>query len=152
MLTIVSNDEIRHLHENPEFMDDLEEGQHTKCDLDKAWQGIHWLLTGSTGGGDAPLCYLLSGGQEVSFADTGYGPPHTLTSEEVSSWDDAPSRISREDLAPHFDAKAMLAAEIYPEIWEDEYSLEYLLKRYDQLKTFVADARKQNAGLLIYLT
>jgi Domain of unknown function (DUF1877) len=152
LLTVMTNDEIRQLHDNPEFMDELTEGQRTSFDLDKAWAGIHWLLNGDNCGGNTPLFYLLSGGQEVNFVDPGYGPPHTLTSEEVVAWDDALSGISCDELAGRFDAKAMLAAEIYPEIWEDPESREYLLRRYDELKIFVAAGRKQNAGLLVYLT
>src|SRR5690242_18007628 len=45
--------------------------------LDKAWQGIHYLLTGTAWGGEPPWNTLLAGGTELPGAgeEWGYGPP-----------------------------------------------------------------------------
>jgi hypothetical protein len=152
IFTVISDDEIQQLHDSPERIDDFTSDKRTTTDLDKAWQGIHWLLTGSEFCTDEPLCYLVAGGQEVSFADFGYGPPRTLTSSQIAAWDDALSKISPEELGRRFDAKAMLAAKIYPQIWIEPDSLNYLLDSYRRLKDFVAASRKTQSGLLIYLS
>ena len=151
-LTVVSDEEIRELHNSPERIDSLIDESHTSIDLDKAWHGIHWLLTGSAFGDDASFSYLAAGGKEVSLADFGYGPPRTITSVQVAEWDDTLSKISRDELAGRFDAKAMLAAEIYPQIWAEADSLDYLLQAYIRLKDFVAAAKRKQSGLLIYLS
>ena len=152
ILTVVSDDEIQQLHDSPERIDDFTSDKRTTTDLDKAWQGIHWLLTGSAFSTDEPLCYLLARGQEVSFTDFGYGPARTLTSSQVAAWDDALSKISSEQLGRRFDAKAMLAADVYPQIWIEPDSLDYLLDAYRRLRDFVTAARRAQAGLLVYLS
>jgi hypothetical protein len=35
-------------------------------DLDKAWQPLHFLLTGTAWEGDEPGCYLVRGGEELA--------------------------------------------------------------------------------------
>ena len=157
ILMFASDDEIRQLLENPESICEFIEAERTSTDLDKAWHGIHWLLTGSADGGDEPLCYLLAGGEPVGDVDVGYGPARALTSGQVASWDGALAQISREELARRFDPQAMLDADIYPETWAriingEEDTLEYLLQAYGGLRDFVAAARKERSGLLVYLS
>jgi hypothetical protein len=43
----------------------LERGQTSSVHLEKAWHGLHFLLTGSAGESGVPLGFLLEGGQEV---------------------------------------------------------------------------------------
>lgn len=157
ILVFASDDEIRQLLSEPETIDEFLEQDRTSTDLDKAWHGIHWLLTGSADGGDEPLCYLLAGGDPVGDVDVGYGPARALTSHQVAAWDDALSELSIEELARRFDPKAMLDAKIYPEIWArsisgQEDTLDYLLQAYFGLRDFVAAARKERSGLLVYLS
>jgi hypothetical protein len=152
ILKVISDDEIRQLHDAPERIDDFTNDKRATADLDKAWQGIQWLLTGSAFCTDEPLCYLVAGGQEVSFTDFGYGPPRTLTSSQVAAWDDELFKISLENLMRHFDAKAMLATDIYPQIWSESDSSDYLSQAYRRLKDFVAAAQEKRLGLLVYLT
>ena len=157
ILVFASDDEISQLHSQPESIYEFIEQERTSTDLDKAWHGIHWLLTGSADGGDEPLCFLLAGGKTVGDVDIGYGPARTLTSEQVAAWDVALSHISREELARRFNPKAMRDADIYPQIWArnikgEEDTLDYLLQAYGNLRDFVATARKERSGLLVYLS
>jgi hypothetical protein len=46
-------------------------------DLEKSWQGIHYLLTGTAWEGDPPLNFLLAGGREVDI-EIGLGPPASI--------------------------------------------------------------------------
>ena len=157
ILVFASDDEIRRLLAQPWSIYEFIEEERTSTDLDKAWHGVHWLLTGSADGGDEPLCYLLAGGEQVGDVDVGYGSARALTSKQVASWDSALAQVSREELARRFDPKAMLAAGIYPQIWarsikgEDD-TLDYLLQAYGGFRDFVAAARKERSGLLVYLS
>ena len=36
-----------------------------QLDVDKAWHGLHFLLTGTADGGAEPASYLLTGGEEL---------------------------------------------------------------------------------------
>ena len=78
--------EIDNLLAHPEHVGDVldsnEAGPGGELDLDKAWHGIHFLLTGSAWEGEEPLCYLLAGGQEVGDEDVGYGPARVLRPRE----------------------------------------------------------------------
>ena len=157
ILVFANDDEIRQLLAEPERIEDFISEERTSTDLDKAWHGIHWLLTGSADGGDEPHCYLLAGGEQVGDVDVGYGPARALTSRQVATWDDALTKISREELGRRFEPKAMLDADIYPQIWAssikgEEDTLDYLLQAYAGLRDFVAAARRERSGLLVYLS
>ena len=156
-LVFATDEEIRQLLANPECIEHFLGEERTSTDLDKAWHGIHWLLTGTAEAGREPLCYLLVGGEQVGDVDVGYGPARALTSQQVGAWHDALSRISREQLAERFDPKAMLHADIYPQIWDrsitgEEDTLDYLLQAYGGLRDFVAASNREQSGLLVYLS
>ena len=51
--------------------------------LDKAWHGIHFLLTGSAWEGDEPLNFLVTAGEPIEGTDSGYGEDRLFTSEQV---------------------------------------------------------------------
>ena len=99
----------------------------------------------------------MAGGEQVGDVDVGYGPARALTSQQVAAWDDALTKISREELGRRFEPKAMLDADIYPQIWArsikgEEDTLDYLLQAYAGLRDFVAAARRERSGLLVYLS
>jgi hypothetical protein len=48
-------------------------GKGDELEVDKAWHGLHFLLTGSAWEGSFPLNFIVAGGQEVGD-DLGYGP------------------------------------------------------------------------------
>lgn len=125
-------------------------------DLDKAWHGIHYLLTGSAYEGDAPLDFLVAGGREVGDIDVGYGPARVLTSAETRRVRDALRLLDDETLRSRFDPRDMMEKEIYPEIWDrppaDEDTLGYLIDNLQVLRTFLDKAVAQNVGLVLYLS
>ena len=60
----VRPDDIQRL-EQAEVYSGLERGQTQSVHLEKAWHGLHFLLTGRAGESGVPLGFLLEGGQEV---------------------------------------------------------------------------------------
>lgn len=134
------------------FIFDGEEDED-KVDIDKAWHGIHYLLTGSASGGEPPLDFLLSGG-EVIGADEGHGPPRAFTSEEVAAIWKALEGVDADKLREHYDGVAMTRLGIYPEsIWShagqacDE--ADYPIKNFVRLRRLIARAVEQDEGLLL---
>jgi hypothetical protein len=74
-----------------------------ELDVDKAWQGLHFLFTGDAWSGEPPLDFIGSGGTEVGEADVGYGPARAFTSAEVREISAALDDITRDELAPRFE-------------------------------------------------
>ena len=95
----------------------LGEPEGISTDLDKAWHGIHYLLTGSASEGDAPLSFLVSEGRAVGAIHVGYCPARVFTAAETRTILQAIEGISDEDLRSRFDPGDMTAKKIYPEIW-----------------------------------
>ncbi|HWG42266.1 MAG TPA: YfbM family protein [Gemmataceae bacterium] len=138
--------------EQAEVSSGLERGQTPSVHLEKAWHGLHFLLTGSAGESDVPLGFLLEGGQEVG-EDDGYGAPRLFQPGEVQQINAALAPISDDELWSRFDPELMEAESIYPCIWdeeEDELRDEYLTY-FHELKQVVAQAGEGGMGLLVTL-
>ncbi len=132
---------------------DLEEWEGRSQDLEKAWQGIHYLLTMTAWEGDPPLNFLLKGGREVPVLVVGYGAARIITSQEARTIHNALSEITFDHLQSRFNPSDMMSKEIYPEIWDrdptDDDTLGYLLEYFKLLKRFVADAVGNQLGFVI---
>ena len=61
--------------------------------LEKAWHGLHFLLTGDPWGGSGHAAFLLAGGREVG-EDMGYGPARVIDAAEVREIDQALHRLA----------------------------------------------------------
>ncbi len=139
--------------ERAEAYPSLERGQIPSVHLEKAWHGLHFLLTGSAGESGVPLGFLLEGGQEVG-EDDGYGAPRLFQPGEVQQINAALAPISDDELWGRFDPELMEAEDIYPCIWdekEEELRDEYLTY-FHELKKVVAQAAEGGMGLLVTLS
>ena len=131
-----------------------EEGLTT--DLDKAWHGIHYLLTRTAWEGQPAGNFLVTGGREVGDLDVGYGPARVLTypqkREQRRDW---LNNIEEDELRSRFNPEDMLAKEIYPDIWardpEEDDTLGYLWSART-LRGFLNQAVDEGLGILVYLT
>jgi Domain of unknown function (DUF1877) len=85
-----------------------------ELDVDKAWHGLHFLLTGSAWEGSFPLNFIVAGGEEVGD-DLGYGPARGLNSNDVRKIDAALEPLTPEELGQRFDAPRMTELQIYPD-------------------------------------
>ena len=134
----------------------LVDGEGVSTDLDKAWHGIHYLLTGTAGDGGKPFNFLLAGGCQVGDIDVGYGPARVLSASETRAAHEALTQLSDDDLRRRFDPAEMTRKEVYPEIWdrppEEDDTLSYLLEYVRTLRGFLAQAVEQRQGLVVYLT
>ncbi|WP_366515668.1 YfbM family protein [Solimonas marina] len=134
----------------------LDEGEVAETDLDKAWHGIHFLLTQTAWEGEAPLNFLLAGGAEAGDIDLGHGTGRALLSNEVAAIASALEAINESTLRERFSPDQMMRLEIYPEIWDrpldEDDSLAYCLEYFEVLRSFVSDAALRNVGIIIYVT
>jgi hypothetical protein len=122
-------------------------------DLDKAWHGLHYLLTGTVWAGDPPLNFLVTGGRDVGDEEIGLGPPRTLSPSETRDVASALAALSDDDVQARFAPGEMMRLEIYPEIWDrdpaTEDTLGYLMEYLAQLRGTVASVVARGHGLLV---
>ncbi|MET4108728.1 YfbM family protein [Hymenobacter sp. UYP22] len=151
--------DLRELLINPDgifdFIDnDVPQGQ--ELDLDKAWHGLHFMLTGTAWDGDEPLAYLLTGGHDIGNEeehDVGYGPARGLTAPEVKQFANDLNDITLETFASRYVGSRMDELELYPRGWgqELEEMRNWLVNEFNKLQSFANSAAAENACLVIYL-
>ncbi|OOG18542.1 hypothetical protein BWD42_00720 [Sphingobacterium sp. CZ-UAM] len=125
-------------------------------DIDKAWEGIFFLLTGESIGtydqASPPLSWLLVGPNDIDRnQDMGYGPATYTDIEQTRQIDLALQEISAAELTQRFDSIMMLEKDIYPTIWDDENALDYLLQYFEDLKAFYHMAALQHEAVILFL-
>jgi hypothetical protein len=120
-----------------------------QCDLDKAWEAIHFVLTGGLEQRPDPLGFLF-GGQAVGD-DLGLGPARALHPADVKASGAALESISEAEFRGRFFHRALLKESIYA-IGDDETrDLEYVAGRYHTLRAFVIEAARRVEGVIITL-
>ena len=135
----------------------LSDGEGDMGDIDKAWQGIHYLLTGSADeSAPPPLNFLLAGGTDVGEEDVGYGPARVYSAAETREIAAALAAVSDDELRRRFDPDAMMRAEVYPEIWDRDPAsddpLGYLMEYVGVLRNMLATATSNGHGLMVVLS
>jgi hypothetical protein len=133
----------------------LDANEGTRCDLDKSWHGIQYLLTGSAWEGDPPLDFLVEGGRQVGRIDPDHGPVRAFRASEAQAIYQNLSALSPYELRKRFNARDMAAKEIYPDIWTrsalEEDSLRYLMDNLDKLRAFLRQTVEAQLGILVFL-
>jgi Domain of unknown function (DUF1877) len=123
-------------------------------DVDKAWHGIHYLVTGQAYGGAYPLSLATTGGEEFG-PEIGYGPARFLTASQVVEVSEAISSLTVDVLNHRFNPQDMEAKKIYPDvIWvrDGQESLEYLLEHFEGLVGLYRDAASRGDCMLQWLS
>ena len=127
-------------------------------DLDKAWQPLHFLLTGTAWEGEEPGCYLVRGGEELTDADDdyGYSSIRALTPEQIRRFDEYLGTLSHDALRQRFDRDRMVALEIYSKpragAAHARDEMPSLLQSFDALRSFATITAQRNDGAIAYLT
>ncbi len=132
----------------------LAEGESEVTDLDKAWHGVHWLLTGSVWEGDWPLSFILKGGTDVDYDGPWNSAPRTFTPAETREIADALAQVSDDALRARYRPEDMMKAEIYPEIWDREPDAEedpqaYVMSALADVRAAVNSAVQRGWGLIV---
>ena len=115
--------------------------KENSVDLDKAWHGIHFLLTGSAEPNGSLASKVIMGGEDIG-PHLGYGPAQLLTVQEVRDIANLLQTETPDKLAARYEPAALARAGIYPDvIWEREKqaALDYVIKYYKDLITFYSN-------------
>ncbi len=118
--------------------------------MDKEWQGIHYLLTGEAWSTGGPLGQVILGGSEFG-PDLGYGPARLLSPSQVKEIAARLKDYTLESFKSRYDPKAMMKAQIYPEVWEREGNtgLVWLVAGYQRVVEFYGRAAAQGKAVIL---
>ena len=130
-------------------------GPGEQISLDKAWHGLHYLLTGSADGGREPACFLLSGGEDLGDDDDIQA--RLLSVEQVRWFGEHLSSLSIDELSRRFDPDRMTELRIYPDvIWkrpeEEDEPRGYLIAAFTDLREFVATAAAEGDAVVVCIS
>src|SRR5208283_2151608 len=133
----------------------LDANEGARCDLERSWHGIHYLLTGSAWEGEPPLDFLVDGGRQVGRIDPEHGPVRAFCADDARTIYESMSGMSPYELRKRFNARDMATKEIYPDIWTrsvlEEDSLRYLMDNLDKLRAFLRQTVEAQLGFLVFL-
>ncbi|MEP5934437.1 MAG: YfbM family protein, partial [Winogradskyella arenosi] len=125
-------------------------------DLDKSWDGINYILTGEIIGGleNEPneLQRALFSFQIIDEGqDLGYGPAQYLNPNQVKETYSELEKITDDVLKSKINGSEMNEIGIYPEIWAESESHEFLIDSFKEFKEFYKKASENNEAIITYL-
>ncbi|ADU09533.1 YfbM family protein [Micromonospora aurantiaca] len=149
----LSGAELATVLADPDTVGTLFQGGPDELDLDKAWHGLHYLLTGTTYEIRGDAGPAIVGGEPIG-PDLGMGPARLLMPDAVRTVAAGLDAVDDATLRARFDPEAMSEAEIYPHIWDDgddEFD-GYLLPYFTALRDFYRDAAASGDAVLLAVT
>lgn len=124
-----------------------------QLDIDKSWQGIHYLLCQELDNGEPPLGYAvpLLDNQGLEFGDFG---AFYLTPEQVAEAAAALAQLSESALRDRYDFAEFAREQIYPLIEGEDGGefLDYLLSHLVNLQVFYRQAEAEGNGIVFYIS
>jgi Domain of unknown function (DUF1877) len=137
---------LRHLladspQEAYEYAGDLE----NTVDTDKAWAGLQHLLAKA----GTPID-VIAGGTRMSEHEWAYDPPRLFSPDEVVAAARFLAATPVASLAELYDPAELEAADVYPNIWNQEWALSYLEDYYADLVAFFGAAAAAGQAVLTW--
>ncbi len=147
----LSDQEAQRLLSAPREVDAfIDREDHPTVDVDKAWDGLSFLLAKLAG---KPGDFLKYAGRSIGPWKW-FGPrPRLMLSPEVERASDLLNAFSASRLRSAYDPVAMIRRRIYPNVWSidpsDSDAIDYLVGIYEEVVPFVAEvARSKDAMIL----
>ncbi|WP_214835239.1 MULTISPECIES: YfbM family protein [Exiguobacterium] len=147
----LSAEELTALLQEPDDFEEFLEDEARQTDIDKAWHGLYFLLTGETDLDEIDrhsLGKVVFGG-DVLDEETGIA---YLTPSEVADLSSRLQYIEVESLEARYDVTTMNAHQLYP--FENEWGVEekqYLLEQFDELKRVFKQAADESEALVTWI-
>jgi hypothetical protein len=116
-------------------------------DIDKAWGGIHFLLSGSTDGGEDPPRFLMSGHMLEDVSE--HVAVHRASS--IASFDAVLKQTSDDTLFARMNPQEMNRLDVYPGSWtgsERDYLAGYVNELRDFISATAASGRAMTISIL----
>lgn len=124
-------------------------------DVDKAWEGIIFLLTGKNiQTATSELVQIFFSGDLIDEEqDLGMGPAHYLTNEQVVNLNNQISSLTEADLKHKYDPNRMKELSVYPDIWDEgEEAFDYIYVNFVALQTFYSEAAKNGEAIITFIS
>lgn len=156
LLSKDDDDSVEQFFERLEEFEDDDNNEENYTDLDKLWDGLHFLLTGfdsdDYNANKTPeqlaLCYGFFG-QETLNEEV-----YLLNADKVIDVVNALNKINIDELLDNVNFDDFGKADLYPDIWynDDKEDLSEELKEYfENFKQFYQNAFKNNHSVLIVI-
>ena len=128
------------------------DGVYGKLDLEKAWHGLHYLLSGTVDEpGESALGKAVLGGTEIGEDFSGYGAARRFTPAEVGEVAEALAASDDDEVMARFDPPRMAELQIYPFGWDEPDEREWLLQSLRELRSFYRDAAANGRAIVTCL-
>ncbi|HEV2280696.1 MAG TPA: YfbM family protein [Acidobacteriaceae bacterium] len=128
--------------------------QRETLSLEKAWHGVHYVLTGSAEPGATLRSQAVLGGVELGDDPegfSGYGPARYFRAAQVRELSEQLSRPEVEaEAAARFDLARMSELQIYPG-WSGEQDKEWVMDGFRRLRDFYASAAANGRAVVTSL-
>ena len=156
----ISKEELESYIDKPDLFLENRVDDAYSMDIDKAWSGILYLLTGkafasgSTEDEVDSLNRIFFSGQFFDEdMDVGYWPAHYLTPEQVAGIHSKIASLTEADLKARYDTEAMNEEEeLYPSLDWNEKIFEYLYFHFQALQSFFTTAASKGEAIVTYLS
>lgn len=136
-------------------MADEELDEDKLVDIDKAWDGIIYLLTGEGyATSQHPLRNVIFSAQLVhDEQDLGYGPAHYNTPEQVAELSALLDKLDAAELRTRYNPADMEEKDIYPSVWEDDEDIvTYLLNNFESVRALYAEAAQNGEAVIVFVS
>jgi hypothetical protein len=124
-------------------------------DIDKAWDGIDFLVRGLVRRGRIPWVDPVPWHAPVEGSETGaanhYGPICYRTPAQVAEIARALAAVTREDVEGVYDPQQMMADDVYPRSWDRPGELDFLWAHFRAVAAFYREAAARGEGVLLWL-
>lgn len=156
----ISKQELESYIDKPDLFLENRVDDAYSIDIDKAWGGILYLLTGKAFASGSPEDEVDSLNRIFFSAqffdedmDVGYGPAHYLTPEQVAGIHRKIASLTESDLKARYDTEAMNEEEeLYPSLDWNEEIFEYLYSHFQALQSFFATAASRGEAIVTFLS
>ena len=135
------------------YNDESDEEDPNLIDIDQSWDGIVFLLTGKSFENNThPLAKVLSSEQLIDEEqDLGYGPAQYVSAEQVKELHEQIATISTDELRTRFNANKMKEANVFPDVWENPDTVDYLIEYFETIKEVYALAHKNDEAIITFM-
>ncbi|RBP39845.1 uncharacterized protein DUF1877 [Roseimicrobium gellanilyticum] len=122
-------------------------------DTDKAWQGMHFILTGTAEGGDFPEGFIMHGGTPAGDDREETGA-RLFQPEEVQRIQAVLEAQTEDGVRLRYDGKKMDTAGVYPQIWQrdGEEGVAYIWETLCEMREFVRETVEKKWALLVFFS
>jgi len=128
------------------------QGMYTVLSLDKAWHGVHYVLSGTVEPDQSLVSQAVLGGTEIGEDFAGYGPARCFTAVQVAELARALDDPALEtEAAGRYDPARMAALQIYPFGWDELDNREWVFDALRDLRGFYREAAENGRAVVTCL-